>query len=52
MALLSAKGAAFNDSLGQRPRVSRQPKPPALKARFISSERIEARFQRFCSLGD
>jgi hypothetical protein len=31
----SAKGAAFINSLGQRPRASFNPQPPALKALFI-----------------
>jgi len=34
--LLSAKGAAFTVSLGQRPRTNGTPKAPALKARFTS----------------
>ena len=35
--LFSAKVAAFISSLGQRPRDSCNAKPPALKARFMSS---------------
>src|SRR2546423_1592066 len=52
---LSAKGAAFINSLGQRPRVLRKIKSPALKARFRekldvelkANRRIESRFQRW-----
>jgi hypothetical protein len=47
----SAEGAAFNHSLGQRPRVMKIEKTLALKARFTSgtpvgSAPIESRFLR------
>ena len=54
-ASVSAKGAAFIGSLGQRPRYSCNTKPPALKARFIpapicvglrANRCVESRFQR------
>jgi hypothetical protein len=53
---VSAKGAAFISSLGQRPRDSSNAKPPALKARFIPvatyvglkvNPCVESRFQRW-----
>jgi hypothetical protein len=56
MYLFSAKGAPFINSLGQRPRYSCNPKPPALKARFIAAlifmgltakQFVESRFQRW-----
>jgi len=53
----SAKGAALISSLGQRPRISRNTKSGALKARFFrniavslsTNERVELRFQRWRS---
>jgi hypothetical protein len=56
MYLFSAKGAPFINSLGQRPRYANNPKPPALKARFIpalifmgltANQFVESRFQRW-----
>jgi len=56
MYLFGAKGAPFINSLGQRPRYSCNPKPPALKARFIpalifigltANQFVESRFQRW-----
>jgi hypothetical protein len=55
MDLFSAKGAAFINSLGQRPRVLQKIKSAALKARFLqgsgvelkAKRRIESRFQRW-----
>jgi len=53
----SAKGAALIGSLAQRPGISPNTKSGALKARFFSAtgnelstnERVELRFQRWCS---
>jgi hypothetical protein len=55
MYLFSAKGAAFINSLGQRPRVLQKIKSAALKARFVqeidgelkAKRRIESHFQRW-----
>src|SRR5947207_10350965 len=56
---ISAKGAAFINSLGRRPRKSCNAKPPALKARFIppriwvgltANRCVEARFQRLFTI--
>jgi hypothetical protein len=55
MYLFSAKGAAFINSLGQRPRVLQEIKSAALKARFLqgidvelkAKRLIESRFQRW-----
>ena len=41
---VSAKGAAFISSLGQRPRNSGRAKPPALKVRFILEHRYPGFF--------
>jgi hypothetical protein len=53
--ILSAEGAVFNASLGQRPRIQFKIKSVALQARFLpnisvglsTNQRVELRFQRW-----
>ena len=46
MYLFSAKGAAFINSLGQRPRVLQKIKSAALKARFLQEIDVELKAKR------